>query len=34
MMSWLTLFSLVMLGGAVVGHTVWRRHGGIDLPGG
>ncbi len=32
MMSWLTLFSLVMLGGALVGHTVWSRHGGVDLP--
>lgn len=28
MMSWLTMFSLVMLGGALVGHTVWRRRGG------
>jgi membrane protein len=32
MMSWLTLFSLVMLGGALAGHTVWRRHGRIHLP--
>jgi membrane protein len=33
MMSWLTAFSLVMLGGALVGHTVWRRHGEDDLQG-
>jgi membrane protein len=26
LMTWLTTFSLVMLGGALVGHTIWLRH--------
>ena len=25
LMSWLTIFSVVMVGGVLVGHTIWRR---------
>ncbi|HTZ45003.1 MAG TPA: YhjD/YihY/BrkB family envelope integrity protein [Jatrophihabitans sp.] len=30
LMSWLTSFSLLMLAGALAGHTVWRRRSGPD----
>jgi membrane protein len=35
LMSWLTMFSLTMVGGALVGHTLWRRRPDrIDQPAG
>lgn len=33
LMSWLTIFSVVMVAGVLVGHTIWSRHGGADRPG-